>query len=96
MNDQRLVTRSVKVNPLIKRIYWGLDDHVEHHLFPAIPSRNLPKLHQILYPIEAKPRGLVNCWKEIFAIGREKDSQSKHEYVPIPIEWLKKKAINRT
>lgn len=82
-NDQRLVTRSVKVNPFIKSIYWGLDDHVDHHIFPAVPSRNLPKLHKILGKDLSEPKTMVQCWREMFAIAKEKDTRPEHEYVPM-------------
>jgi fatty acid desaturase len=85
VNDHRLNTRSIKVNPLIKLIFWGLDDHVDHHLFPAVPSRNLPKLHSILAKDLAKPRNLIGCWKEMFAIAREKDIHPENEYVSVNI-----------
>jgi len=89
VNDQRLATRSVKVNPLIKLIYWGLDDHVEHHLYPAVPSYNLPKLNKLLQPIEAEPRTMAGCWREMLTIGAEKDVSPQSEYVPVTAEQLK-------
>ncbi len=82
MNDQRLVTRSVRVNPFIRLLYGGLDDHVDHHLYPTIPSRNLPKLHKLLHAELAAPRSMISCWKEMFAIAREKDVRPENEYVP--------------
>jgi fatty acid desaturase len=82
VNDQRLCTRSVKVGPLIHLIYWGLDDHVDHHIFPVIPSRNLPRLHKILQPDLPEPPGLIACWREMFAVAQEKDSRPQNEYVP--------------
>lgn len=85
VNDQRLCTRSVRVGPLIHLIYWGLDDHVDHHYFPVVPSRNLPKLHKILKKDLAEPKSMINCWREMFAIAREKDSHPENEYVPIAL-----------
>jgi fatty acid desaturase len=83
VNDHRLNTRSIQVNPLIKLIFWGLDDHVDHHLFPAVPSRNLPQLHRILAKDLAKPMNMIGCWREMFAIAREKDKHPESEYVPV-------------
>jgi fatty acid desaturase len=34
VNDHRLNTRSVRVGWFIKSFFWGLDDHVDHHLYP--------------------------------------------------------------
>lgn len=83
VNDQRLCTRSIRVSPFLRLIYWGLDDHVDHHLFPAVPSRNLPALHRLLHKDLPEPRAMVGCWGEMFAIAREKDSHPEHEYVPV-------------
>jgi fatty acid desaturase len=83
VNDQRLCTRSVRVGPFIKMIFWGLDDHVEHHLFPIVPSRNLPKLHKELTAYVPEQKNIIACWKEMFAITREKDRNPASEFVPI-------------
>ncbi|NQU38359.1 MAG: fatty acid desaturase [Lentisphaerae bacterium] len=85
VDEQRLCTRSIAVNPLVRMLYWGLDDHVDHHMFPSIPSRNLPKLHKILKRDLAEPRGMIDCWREMFAIAREKDQHPDSEYVPIQV-----------
>ncbi len=85
VNDQRLCTRSIRVSPLVHLIYWGLDDHVDHHYFPIVPSRNLPKLHMILKNDLAEPKTMIQCWREMFAIAREKDYHPENEYVPITL-----------
>lgn len=85
VNDQRLCTRSVRVSPFVKLLYWGLDDHVDHHIFPVVPSRNLPELHRILRKDLAEPRSMVDCWAEMFAVSREKDRNPDHEYVPVAL-----------
>lgn len=86
VNDQRLATRSVKVGPLIHLLYGGLDDHVDHHLFPVVPSRNLPELHKLLQRGLPEPRTMIQCWREIFAIADQKTICPQHEYVPITME----------
>ncbi len=86
VNDQRLATRSVRVNPLIRILYGGLDDHVEHHLFPSVPSMNLPRLHQLLERELAPTRSLISCWREMFAIASEKDVRKDNEYVPLDMQ----------
>ena len=85
-NDQRLVTRSVRVSPFVGLIFWGLDDHVDHHMFPSIPSRNLPKLHKVLKQDLAEPMSMVACWREMFAVAREKESHPLNEHLPCELE----------
>ena len=86
MNDHRLCTRSIRVNPFIRLIFWGLDDHVDHHLFPIVPSRNLRKLHNIVRDYVPEPNGVIDCWIEMFTIAKKKDSTPDHEYVPIALD----------
>jgi fatty acid desaturase len=81
VKDHRLNTRSVKVSWFTKLIFWGLDDHVDHHLFPAVPSMNLPKLHRILQAELPKPDNVFGCWREMFAIARQKDQDPTQEFV---------------
>lgn len=69
----------------VRIIYWGLDDHVDHHLFPTVPSCNLPRLHKLPHADLPQPRGLVACWREMFAIAREKDARPQNEFVPAPL-----------
>lgn len=41
-------TRTVISNPLVRFFMLNANYHVEHHLFPAMPWYNLPKLHALL------------------------------------------------
>jgi len=81
-NDQRLCTRGVKVSRFVKFLYGGLDEHVEHHLFPAVPSRNLTRLRGALdYPIPER-QNLIRCWREILAIAGHKEKHPGDELIP--------------
>jgi fatty acid desaturase len=46
--DHRLNSRTVMMNPLSRFIYWNMNYHVEHHMFPMVPYHALPRLHEIL------------------------------------------------
>jgi fatty acid desaturase len=86
VNDHRLNTRSVKVSWFIKTIFWGLDDHVDHHLFPIVPSRNLPKLHKVLEKELPDPDNVFGCWAEMWEISREKDRDPRREFVSVRLQ----------
>jgi fatty acid desaturase len=86
VNDHRLNTRSIHVSWFIKMIFWGLDDHVDHHLYPVVPSRNLPKLHEVLKKDLPNPDNVFGCWAEMFEISREKDRDPKREFVSVGIQ----------
>ena len=85
VNDHRLNTRSIKVSRFINLIFWGLDDHIDHHLYPIVPSRNLPKLHRVLEDRLPRPNNIFGCWTEMFAITREKDTNPNSEYAAVDI-----------
>ncbi len=44
--DHRLNSRTITMNPIFRFIYWNMNYHVEHHLFPLIPYHALPRLHE--------------------------------------------------
>jgi fatty acid desaturase len=46
--DHRLNTRSVLLNPISRFVYWNMNYHLEHHMFPMVPYHALPKLHELL------------------------------------------------
>jgi fatty acid desaturase len=43
--DHRLNSRTVYMNPIFRFLYWNMNYHVEHHMFPMAPYHALPKLH---------------------------------------------------
>ncbi|MEO9824810.1 MAG: fatty acid desaturase family protein [Paracoccaceae bacterium] len=46
--DHRLNTRTVYMNPISRFIYWNMNYHIEHHMFPMVPYHALPKLHETI------------------------------------------------
>ena len=46
--DHRLNSRTVYMNPVSRFIYWNMNYHVEHHMFPMVPYHALPKLHALI------------------------------------------------
>jgi len=46
--DHRLNSRTVYMNPVSRFIYWNMNYHVEHHMFPMVPYHALPRLHAII------------------------------------------------
>jgi fatty acid desaturase len=45
VTDHRLNSRTVCMNPVSRFIYWNMNYHVEHHMFPMVPYHRLPALH---------------------------------------------------
>ena len=46
--DHRLNSRTVLLNPVSRWIYWNMNYHLEHHMFPMVPYYNLPWLHELI------------------------------------------------
>ena len=46
--DHRMNSRTVYINPISRFIYWNMNYHVEHHMFPMVPYHALPKLHELI------------------------------------------------
>lgn len=64
--DHRLNCRTVYMNRIHRFLYWNMNYHVEHHMFPLVPFHALPKLHEAIkddcppaYP------SLFSAWREI-------------------------------
>lgn len=45
VTDHRLNSRTVYMNPFSRFVYWNMNYHVEHHMFPMVPFHALPTLH---------------------------------------------------
>jgi len=44
--DHRLNTRTVKMCAVNRFLYWNMNYHVEHHMFPLVPYYRLAALHE--------------------------------------------------
>ena len=65
VKDHRLSTRSIRLNPIFSFIYWKMEYHIEHHMFPSVPSCNLPKLHDAIKNQLPEPQTLFEAYREI-------------------------------
>ncbi|MEM7382287.1 MAG: NADH:ubiquinone reductase (Na(+)-transporting) subunit F, partial [Bacteroidota bacterium] len=64
--DHRLNSRTIYMNRMHRFLYWNMNYHVEHHMFPLVPYHALPKLHELIKDDCPEPsRGLYGAYKEI-------------------------------
>lgn len=64
--DHRLNTRTVYMNPIFRFIYWNMNYHVEHHMFPMAPYHALPALHEKIKADTPRAyNGLIETYREI-------------------------------
>ena len=53
--DHRLNSRTIYMNAINRYLYWEMNYHVEHHMFPLVPYHNLAKLHELVKADMPKP-----------------------------------------
>jgi fatty acid desaturase len=46
VTDFRLNTRTVYMNPVFRFLYWNMNYHLEHHMYPMVPFHALAGLHE--------------------------------------------------
>ncbi len=64
--DHRLNCRTVRMNPVFRFIYWNMNYHVEHHMFPMVPYHALPRLHAAIKADTPEPyAGVIDAYREI-------------------------------
>jgi MocE subfamily Rieske [2Fe-2S] domain protein len=64
--DHRMNCRTVRMNFVNRYLYWNMNFHVEHHMFPLVPYHNLPRLHEVVKADMPIPyASLWDAWKEI-------------------------------
>jgi fatty acid desaturase len=44
--DHRETTRSIRCGPIGRLLYWNMNYHIEHHLYPTVPFHALPALNR--------------------------------------------------
>jgi len=87
VTDHRLNSRTVYMNPISRFIYWNMNYHVEHHMFPMVPYHALPKLHELIrHDTPAPTPSIWAGYKEILPIFlrqlREPDYYLRRELPP--------------
>lgn len=64
--DHRLNSRTVLMNPLSRFIYWNMNYHVEHHMFPMVPYHALPRLHEMIrHDLPAPSPSILGGYREM-------------------------------
>jgi MocE subfamily Rieske [2Fe-2S] domain protein len=78
--DHRLNCRTVYMNPVSRFIYWNMNYHVEHHMFPLVPFHSLYKLHALVKDDCPPPYpSILSAWREILpTIIRQKKDPTYH------------------
>jgi len=69
VRDHRLNTRTIKLNPFFRFLYFNMNYHIEHHMFPTVPFHALPRLSErIQKDLPREYNGLIDAYKEIVPV----------------------------
>jgi fatty acid desaturase len=64
--DHRLNSRTIHMNPVFRYLYWNMNYHVEHHMFPMVPYHALPELHdELRHDMPTPYPSLIAAYREI-------------------------------
>ena len=67
--DFRRCCRTVLLGPVTRFLYWHMNYHVEHHMYPSVPFYNLGKLRRaIAADLPPATRGLWRSWAQMLPI----------------------------
>jgi fatty acid desaturase len=68
VTDHRKNCRTVYMNPVLRFLYWNMNYHLEHHMFPLVPYHALPRLHEAIRNELPPPYpGTLAAYREIFS-----------------------------
>ena len=64
--DHRQNCRTVHMNAVFRFLYWNMNYHIEHHMYPMVPYHALPRLHEAIKS-DCPPAydGMVRTYAEI-------------------------------
>jgi fatty acid desaturase len=81
--DFRLCCRTYTCSWLPAFLYWNMQYHVEHHMFPAVPFYNLPKLRKAIeHDLPPASHGLWATWKHMLEVHRKQIADPSYVFVP--------------
>ena len=84
--DHRLNSRTVHMNRVLRFLYWNMNFHIEHHMFPMVPYHALPSLHDELRGDMPVPcRSSIAAYREILpALRRQMRDPDYHLEPQLP------------
>jgi fatty acid desaturase len=74
------------MNPVSRWIYWNMNYHVEHHMFPMVPYHALPRLHDLIKDdLPPANPSMIHAYREmIAALWRQRRDPSHFAHRALP------------
>lgn len=98
VTDHRLNCRTVYMNPIHRYLYWNMNYHLEHHMFPLVPYHALPQLHDLIKDDCPPPYpSLLSAWREIVpAVLKQVKDPAYHVKRQLPAARPRREAVSST
>ena len=82
------------MNPINRYLYWNMNYHVEHHMFPLVPYHNLPRLHELVKSDMPRPyASTFAAWRELLpAVLRQVKDPAYHVKRKLPTPTIRSDA----
>ncbi|MEM7015878.1 MAG: fatty acid desaturase [Pseudomonadota bacterium] len=81
--DFRLSTRTFTCSWFPAFLYWNMQYHLEHHMYPVVPFYNLPKLRKAIeHDLPPAPDGLYATWQDMLEIRRKSLADPNYQFIP--------------
>lgn len=78
VDDFRLNSRTVLLHPFLAFLYWQMNYHIEHHMYPAVPFYQLKALRgQLQHDLPPAAQGMRALLREIAAIKRRQEQADR-------------------
>jgi Na(+)-translocating NADH:ubiquinone oxidoreductase F subunit len=96
--DHRLNCRTVYMNPIHRYLYWNMNYHVEHHMFPLVPYHALPALHEAIKDDCPPPYpSILSSYREIIpAVLKQIKDPAYHVKRELPVSKARATATGYT
>jgi fatty acid desaturase len=81
--DWRMVCHTVKLNPVLRYLYWNMNYHTEHHMYAAVPFWKLSKLRAAIEKDVPDALGsFAGCFRLLSEIRKKQAADPKYFHVP--------------
>lgn len=64
--DHRQNCRTIYMSPILRFLYWNMNYHTEHHMYPMVPYHKLPELHALIK--DDCPPAYANTWSAFYEV----------------------------
>lgn len=70
------------MDPVLRFLYWNMNYHLEHHLYPTVPYHRLPDLHDMITDdLPSIYSSTIAAWREIVGAIRTRLWEDPEFYV---------------